>query len=106
VLSIRPRAEFAFGDSRSFVRVSYLRMTRSPPALAPGFLGQVFRKIDFGLPQQGPCHVTDAAPGQSISLSSQGGRQSRTKSKTNSGGTQTIRYDRNLRYFKGYSFRR
>jgi hypothetical protein len=76
-------------------------MTSSPLALAPGFLRQVFRKNDLGLPQQGPCHATDAAPGQSMSLSSQGGRQSRTKSKTNSGGIQTIRCDGNLRYFKG-----
>ncbi|KIJ91918.1 hypothetical protein K443DRAFT_685635 [Laccaria amethystina LaAM-08-1] len=39
-------------------------MTSSPLALTPGFLHQVFRKNDLGLPQQGPCHVTNAAQGQ------------------------------------------
>jgi hypothetical protein len=81
-------------------------MTSSPLALTPGFLRQVFRKNDLGLPQQGPRNVTNAAQGQSMSLSSQGGRQSRTNSKTNSGSIQTIRCDGHLRYFDGYSFRR
>ncbi|KIJ93668.1 hypothetical protein K443DRAFT_682015, partial [Laccaria amethystina LaAM-08-1] len=35
-------------------------MTSSPLALTPGFLRQVFRKNDLGLPQQVPCHATDA----------------------------------------------
>jgi hypothetical protein len=81
-------------------------MTGSPPALTLGLLCQVFRKNDLGLPQQGPCNVTAAALGQSMSLSSQGGSQSRTKSKFNSGSIQTIRCDGNIRYFNGYSFRR
>jgi hypothetical protein len=98
---MRPCAEFAsrFGSS---VRVSWLRITSGPLALNLGFLRQVFRKNALGLPQQVPCHVTNAAQGQSMSLSSQGCSQSRTKSKTNSGGTQTIRCDGNLRYFDGY----
>ncbi|KIJ93195.1 hypothetical protein K443DRAFT_684723, partial [Laccaria amethystina LaAM-08-1] len=39
-------------------------ITSSPPALTRRFLGQVFRKIDLGLPQQVPRHVTAAAQGQ------------------------------------------
>jgi hypothetical protein len=100
VVSMRPCAEFAsrFGSS---VRVSWLRITSGPLALTLGFLRQVFRKNALGHPQQVPCHVMNATQGQSMSLSSQGGRQSRTKRKTNSGGIQTIRCDGNLQHFKG-----